>query len=258
MTEHLAMWRTRARWFAAEFLVIVTGVLVAVALNSVYQRRYDMRSEATYLVLLNRDVTQTTLQLEEKVTFEAAQLRDGVAAYRALSGTVAAGDRARVSGELSNLIDRRTMILQDATYQDLLSTGNLRLIRNRGLRDQIVAYYGTTRGDYEIMNKNNAVFVDELYNALMIGQGLVYTGKGGGNLDVLTDLNAKLSPLLRDGYIEEPDRLWSLPAGAPEWVQVKSALLARVRAAALSEQAAQRALVRTRALGTALAAERHE
>jgi hypothetical protein len=33
MTDHPSIWRTRARWFAAEFLVVVTGVLVALALR---------------------------------------------------------------------------------------------------------------------------------------------------------------------------------------------------------------------------------
>lgn len=67
MNDRLTIWRTRLRWFVAEFLVIVTGVLVAVALNGFYQRRQDARSEASYLALLSRDIGQTTRQLRRKL-----------------------------------------------------------------------------------------------------------------------------------------------------------------------------------------------
>lgn len=255
MSEHLTLWRGRARWFAAEFLVIVTGVLVAVALNGFYQSRRDARHEADYIALLSRDIQFTTRQLEEKAAFETAQLRDGTMAYRALSAAEPPSNTAEVSAALRKLMDRRTMALLDATYQDLLSTGNLRLIRNRRLRDQVVEFYGTTRAEYEIMNKNNAYFVDELYNSLVIGRGLVKPG-GAGNLAVLAPLDARLAPLLRGGYASETDYLWSLPKSAPEWAQLKSTLVSRLRIAALSEQSAQRALARTRALSAALEAER--
>jgi hypothetical protein len=253
----IILWRGRLRWFAAEFLVIVTGVLVAVALNGFYQRRHDARNEATYLALLNRDIGHTTRQLEEKLAFETAQVRDGVTAYREISASVRPENRAAVSAALRKLSDRRTMALLDATYQDLVSTGNLRLIRNRGLRDQIVEFYATTGAQYEIMNKNNSFFVDELYNSLVIGKGLVKPGRGG-NLAVVAALDARLSPILKGGFYDEPDYLWSLPAQAPEWAQLKAALVSRIRISALSEQAAESLLVRTRALGAALATERQD
>lgn len=253
----IILWRGRLRWFAAEFLVIVTGVLVAVALNGFYQRRHDARNEATYLALLSRDVGHTTRQLEEKLAFESAQIRDGVMAYRALSASLRPANPAEVSAGLRKLTDRRTMVLLDATYRDLVSTGNLRLIRNRALRDQIVEFYGTTSAEYEVMNKNNSFFVDELYNSLVIGKGLLKPGRGG-NLPTLANLDARLAPLLRGGFDDEPDYLWSLPSTAPEWPQLKSGLLTRLRVAAISEQGAQRVLARTRALAMALQAERQD
>ena len=257
MSDSLALWRTRARWFAAEFLVIVTGVLVALALNAIYQKRQDRRNEITYLALLRRDIGSTTAQLREKVAFEAGQVETGLKAYRALSAAAGTQDRAAVSANLSQLIDRRTMILRDATYQDLLSTGNLRLIRNRQLRDRIVDYYETTRGEYDIMNRNNSYLVDELYISVMVGRGLVKAVLGAGKTRLLEDVQARLTPLLRDGYIDEPDYLWSLPPGAPEWAVAKATLLSRIRISAVSEAFSRQVLARTEALSAALDAERN-
>ena len=248
--------RTRARWFAAEFLVIVTGVLVAVGLNGFYQRTLDHRNEATYLALLSRDIESTTSQLEEKLVFEAAQINEGVTAYRGLSSGKRPVNPAEVSLALSNLGTRRTMALRDATYQDLLSTGNLRLIRNRALRDQIVDYYGATEAEYDIMNRNNSFFVDNLYNEVVVGKGLVKPGITAANVSRLSGLEARLAPLLKTGYITEPDYLWSLPDNAPEWAELKATLLIRIRIAAVSEEFAKQVMARTRALSAALEAER--
>ena len=256
MTDHLSIWRTRARWFAAEFLVVVTGVLVALALNAMFQARQDARNESRYLALLGRDMEHTTAQLEEKAAFEAAQLQDGVAAYRALSASTRPEKPIEVSAALSNLAVRRTVTLRDAAYEDLLATGNLRLIRNRELRDDIVEYYGTTRAEFEIMNRNNSFYVDDLYTSFVVGKGLIKPGVVASNLAVAAGVDAELLALLRNGYVAEPDILWSLPASAPEWAQLKSTLLMRIRVAAASEQFAQQILQRTRELRAALEAER--
>jgi hypothetical protein len=255
MTDHLSIWRTRARWFAAEFLVVVTGVLVALALNAMFQARQDARNESKYLALLSRDMKHTTAQLEEKAAFEAAQLHDGVAAYRALSGSTPPEKPVVVSAALSKLTVRRTVTLRDAAYEDLLATGNLRLIRNRELRDDIVEFYGTTHAEFEIMNRNNSFYVDELYTSFVVGKGLIKPGVVA-NLAAAMTLDAELAVLLRPGYVDEPDMLWSLPANALEWTQLKSTLLMRIRVAAASEQFAQQILQRTRALHAALDAER--
>jgi hypothetical protein len=256
MSESLTLWRTRARWFAAEFLVIVTGVLVALGLNALYQRGQDARNETTYLALLDRDIGHSIRQLEEKIGFEAAQVGDGMAAYRSLSGPAGTENRAVVSAALSKLVDRRTMVLREATYQDLLSTGNLRLIRNRHLRDRIVDYYETTRAEYDIMNRNNAYLVDQIYVPMVIGQGLINVGSVPGNTALLRLVDEALLPKLRPGYIEQPDYLWSLPANGQAWAEVRAGLLLRIRVSAISEQFARQVLARTRALSGDLEAER--
>jgi hypothetical protein len=78
-------WARRLRWFGAEFLVVVSGVLVAIALNAWYQGRRDAATEATYLALLSRDVERTVTDLQAAAAFERSQELNGLTAYRALS-----------------------------------------------------------------------------------------------------------------------------------------------------------------------------
>ena len=60
-----------------------------------------------------------------------------------------------------------------SSYLDLVSTGNLSLIRDAALRDQIVDFYQVTDQRFEVFNRNNSYFVDNVYNTNVIMSGLV-------------------------------------------------------------------------------------
>lgn len=236
----------KLRWFAAEFLVVVTGVLVALALNAWFQGRQNEQSEAAYLTLLSRDLGETAKGLEADTDFQAKQLRDGVAAYRALSAPVAPADRAAASAALSRLMARRTVILRNPTYEDLIATGNLRLLKNRELRDRIVDFFEGTRLQFEVINRNNSFFVDETYNRAV--QRLVLPRPGPSNLPLQFQVDSLLSAELKGGYINESDRLWTLPASSPEVMELKALLLSRIRIAALAQRILTDLLTETREL----------
>jgi hypothetical protein len=249
-------WGPKLRWFAAEFLVVVTGVLVALALNAWWQGRQDVASEEDYLAFLSRDLQSTLNDLGQTESFEAVQVQVGLTAYRALSARTSPEDRQLVSQALSKLFTRHTLVLDNATYEDLISTGNLKLIRNRKLRDRIVDFYERTERVYEIVNKNNSFFVDDMYNANVIFNGLVMPRTSTDGIASLSAVDAMLAEELRPGYIDEPDRLWTLPQDAPEWSVLKANLLMRIRVAALAQFHEKNLMEEVRELKEAVDSER--
>ncbi|NNF59355.1 MAG: hypothetical protein HKN04_14060, partial [Rhodothermaceae bacterium] len=119
-------WRPKLRWFGAEIVVVVLGVLTAVGINAWWQGQQDAASEANYLALISRDLGQMIDDLESLEAFETSQIEDGFAAYRTISdGDRSPEGRALISDVVTNLTLRRTMRLTNPAYQDLLSTGNL-------------------------------------------------------------------------------------------------------------------------------------
>ncbi|HKK28444.1 MAG TPA: hypothetical protein VKB18_10205 [Gemmatimonadota bacterium] len=252
------IWGLRLRWFGAEFLVVVSGVLVAIALNSWYQGRRDAATEATYLALLSRDVDHTIADLREAAAFERSQELNGITAYRAFSARRAGPEPDSVRRALTELLVRRTATLSKATYEDLLSTGNLGLIGDRALRDRIVRFYDASTTLTEILNRNNAAFVDGLYNQTLLASGLILpwvlpNPLGGRGLSLADSL---LVVGLRGGYDDEPDPLWSLPREDPAWARARSVLLTRTTTASVSRQSDESMLEQARALKRALDAER--
>lgn len=107
------------------------------------------------------------------------------------------------------------MRLRRAAYTNLLSTGDLRLIRNPSLRDRIVQLYETSERTQSIRDRNNQEFVDRLYLTYLLDQGFVAPRPARGlpsvsRSDAAFAERVGLVPQLDD------DLLWRLPADAPQ------------------------------------------
>ena len=249
-------WKPKLRWFAAEIAVVVVGVLIALALNAWWQARQAAAGEENYLALISRDLGQMLDDLNELQEYEEHQIRGGLDAYRAISAQDRSPEQmAVVSDGIVRLTNWRTMSLTNATYQDLLSTGNLQLIRNRVLRDQIVAFHEGVEREFEIHNKNNAFFVNELFATAIIGRGLFFSRGASTTIQAESESDSVLTSAFADGYMEDPDPIWNLPRNSPEWVSVMGQLLNRVRISGYARERAETLLQETQELKDAVDAE---
>jgi hypothetical protein len=200
---------------------------VALSLDAWLQGRQDAKSEASYLALLSRDVERSIADLEQFAAFEAHQLEDATSAQRAIAQVPVQGDTAKVSEAMAHLLTRQTMVLKNSTYLDLVSTGNLSLIRDAALRDEIVDFYQVTGQRFEVINRNNAYFVDHVYNTNVIMSGLIQFRLSSNHPIVALDV-ATMAEKLGPHFTIPKDRLWSLSPDAPEWAMVRSSLMGRM------------------------------
>ena len=60
-------WRPKLRWFGAEILVVVTGVLIALAINAWWQGRQNSQREHAYLSEIRRDLIATETSLQNSI-----------------------------------------------------------------------------------------------------------------------------------------------------------------------------------------------
>lgn len=240
-----------------ELLLLVLGILIALAVDDWVQSRRDARTERDYLQLLVRDLERDDEILKEFIGFEELQVNDGVEAYRALRSTVEPADREAVAAKLSRLTSRRTLRLVRATYTDLVSTGNLRLISNPALRDRVVKYYEESDRRIAIVDRNNQFFVDQMYAAQLGNTGLI-TPRPTHHLPAIQVAMGELTARIGMPVLEGSDRLWRLSAQAPEyevlvgqvWQRTSVSFLAINTVKVAAEQAAE---VR-QAIGVELAA----
>ena len=206
------------RWshVVIELALLITGILIALAVDGWIDGRRDERLERQYLELLSRDLERDLKVLEETLVFEEAQVAASALAYRALrSGAVPPEEREAVAAALGQLTARRTLRLGRATYTDLLSTGNLRLIRNADLRDRIVRLYEANERAQLIRDRNNQEFVDRMYMTYLLDQGLV-APRPDRNLPTLAKPDADFAKRVGLATDARLDRIWQLPPDAPE------------------------------------------
>lgn len=250
-------WKPKLRWFAAEIAVVVAGVLIALALNAWWQGRQDAASEEHYLALISRDLGAIATNLEEAYAYEADQTKGGLEAYHIISANGRSPEQlARISDLLQRLTWRRTLTAIDATYTDLINTGNLPLIRNQVLRDQIISYFEKVEREFEINDKNNSFFVDDMFAMFINGSGLFYyRGVSSTSAVQIGGVDSLLTDSFRGGYADEPDPIWNLPYESPEWVRVKALLSARISISLNASSLAEALLEETRTLKDAVEAE---
>jgi ketosteroid isomerase-like protein len=225
------------RWghVLVELVLVIAGILIALAVNDWMEGRKDARAERQYLELLARDLGNDMKVLAQVRDFQDKQAADAAAAYAALASPVAPGDREALANRLSHLSTRRTLRFNPTTYTDLTVTGNVRLIRNRTLRDELAKYYENTERIAAIIERNNQFFVDESYALYLSNDGLIAPRPSNNVASVEASMKGFQA---RTGMTVTTanDRLWALPADAPEWMILRNKVWLRGTVAQMASQ----------------------
>ena len=217
-----------SRKIVIEGAVIVLSILLAFAIDALWEKRREASDTRQSIEVVRRDLVDALAQLDEFEKFSADTATASLEAARALSGSepVAAAERPRVEALILRSTARRTMRLPRAGYTDLLNTGNLAEIDNRVLRDSLVEFYEAADRSQEIVEKNSGLFTDQALKDAVILSGLLIPLPG---VDEPTDLQTRRNTIMRD--IMGPDfptratRLWQLPIDSPELDRVVAALM---------------------------------
>ena len=136
-------WSEKLRWFAAEFLVVVTGVLVALAFNAWWGAREEADREEAYLRQIHAEIRRTEAELGEEIRAS----RDFFANASRLHGLffthVPPSDSIRPYWIIGHADPEPVL----GTLRAIVSTGDLQLVRDDSVRAALVwlgdraAYY---------------------------------------------------------------------------------------------------------------------
>ena len=144
------------RWLG-EFIVIVLGVLVALAVDDWVQYRSDRDLELDLVQRLRgdlvadaRDLAGSRLMVERRRWILQAlsqSLSEGVAPSRAPDSLVQAQRAGRpwrpLEAPLQSFVGAPLFQVTDDSFQEILATGAFRTLRDPGLRAAISTYYRT-------------------------------------------------------------------------------------------------------------------
>lgn len=161
--------RSRVIRMGAEFLVIVVGVLVALAVDEWSSSVQERELEREYLQSLSIDLAEDSAAYAGAL---APNLEEALAALRTIV-PVARGVEAMpidTVGFVRLMWESRFSVTQfeerRTTFEELLATGNLNLIRSAELRASIVSYYEQVRMSTSRSERGRSAYAQLLFGYL--------------------------------------------------------------------------------------------
>jgi hypothetical protein len=133
------VWPARIRWFLAEFLVVLAGILAALGLNAWWQQRENRARELAFLRQLEMDL----LASEQVMTSSAQYFYDRAIAAAAVSRAFWNHDGVNpdsLSSWMARPLSSQRSRPVTGTAEALTSSGDLRLIRSDSVRSAILGY----------------------------------------------------------------------------------------------------------------------
>jgi len=149
-------WQRSVRWFLAEFIVVVSGILVALAAQAWYGAARDARLERGYVRQLISDLDETLQALQQAVSLDSLRVNANRGFAEALHRSQPPNtDSARAWFEVPQGLgfysDPRPLL---GTVTTLIQTGDIKLIEDQAVRSQIVAYAAWMTADMEELSRN--------------------------------------------------------------------------------------------------------
>ena len=138
-----------------EIVLVVIGILIALSINNWNTNRVERKKEDNYLVNLKRD-------LNNQLTIIDRNLRGETHIFNSLTKATNNYEKYKKFRAIKEdlvlitpMNDRYTFTITSPTYTELLSTGNLDIITNAILKDQMVRYYEDLELTTQVIQKNN-------------------------------------------------------------------------------------------------------
>ena len=141
---------------AAELLVIVAGVLIALWIEGWREARADAAERQEYLARLETDLLADSARIQDRIDAETSltarvetALRFARGGWEAEPDTVGVLRAYHFSGFI-NFVRLRT-----TTWDDLVATGNLALLEDQALRQRLGTYYKNPVVDFLVEMDDN-------------------------------------------------------------------------------------------------------
>jgi hypothetical protein len=209
---------------AAESIAIVAGILLAFAIDAWWEEQGRIVEEIESLGLIHRDLTDTVEQLAGYRDFAEVGAHAAIDAYGAITGP--GPYDAEVIRDDMLLVDRRTVVIPRAAYTDLLSTGNLRVIKDRVLRDELIRFYESAARMERVIQKNNDWVLDGMVGNNYFAKGLLIPRYGREwHQPFVNNLGELLKERLGPDFAHPSDPFWNLASDSEEWRVMRSSLL---------------------------------
>jgi hypothetical protein len=212
------MQKRNIRRTLGEFILIVLGVMVALAADSWRELQVEKSQERRYLQRFVEDLEGSLAGFPQARESMDNVTAHGLAVLPYLRGKEGSANPTSIFASMYQASRAVYPTIIDDTYAELMSTSGLSIIRNESLRQKIVALYRVAeRGNLtNIVERDNVAYRNAMRKAIPVEIQLVVRGECGLRTNPLTcsaDIDnelasAALAHIFDDRELERNLNLW--------------------------------------------------
>ncbi|MEO5581827.1 MAG: DUF6090 family protein [Saprospiraceae bacterium] len=147
-----------------EILLVMIGILLALRVNEWNDNRKDQALEQTYYCKLTEDIQQDVLQIDKMIE----ENNDRIHQCNLLIHLLQTGkpNPYELSNAVVGSISKTTFTFKTSTaaFEDLKSSGNLKILRDHAIKDSLIHYYATLEGYIDVIDINSDYTVALYYD----------------------------------------------------------------------------------------------
>ncbi len=159
------------KYAIGEIILVVVGILIALQINNWNNNRIDAKREATYIKNIERDLNNQLQAIQLQIDFESEVADNCINALKPYNETNTLKIDSTFAVALGAITSRRTFLNPNPAYVELISSGNIQLLKNETFKDHLINYYEELERIEKVIDGNNALYVDQEFipTALKLG-----------------------------------------------------------------------------------------
>ena len=151
------------KYAIGEILLVVIGILIALSINNWNEASKEKQLEQLYLKNLLSDLKDQNSSMEIQLSYEENFFKASGYIIKKHEQNKELVIDSVFSKKTTFLTSRKTFVITDPTYTDLISSGNIKLIKNFSIKDKLIKYYQELERIEKIIQSNNSLLVDQYY-----------------------------------------------------------------------------------------------
>ena len=134
------------KYAIGEIILVVIGILIALSINNWNESRKEKELEQNYYCLLLDDINQDKQQVETLKELVKERINSSNKAISEIQKENADATEVGINFRLAIRLGKRTFQPNDATFQDIKSSGNLGIIKDKYILKQLNRYFRNVDG----------------------------------------------------------------------------------------------------------------
>jgi len=170
------------KYAIGEIILVVIGILIALQINNWNNNRIDTKREANYIKNIERDLNNQLKAIKVQIDFEATVADNCLIGLKSYNETNSLKIDSSFAVVLGAITTRRTFLNPNPAYIELISSGNIGLLKNKKFKDRLINYYEELERVENVIDGNNSLYTDQEFIPTVLKLGVVDSSEDWKNI----------------------------------------------------------------------------